>query len=181
VTVALDLQSALLFKPVCRITARDKRSSVSIKVGKDSVQIIYAELQPIGGILRVPTCDVIFAVDIEEINVSSYVDDENEFVLKGRGVRLIFSSPKRHDIIQAIQNIKASARDRNPMPLAKRGMRAGSLPGALLNASFLYLPHDDQDIRLAAWNLLCTLSKAYHIEPNKQFQPASGIYITPLY
>jgi hypothetical protein len=47
-----------------------------------------------------PLIDVIFAVDIDEINVSSYISDENEFVLKGKGIRLVFSSPKRHDIIQ---------------------------------------------------------------------------------
>lgn len=49
---------------------------------------------------RTPLCDVIFAVDIDEINVSAYVGDENEFILKGKGIRLVFSSPKRHDIIQ---------------------------------------------------------------------------------
>jgi hypothetical protein len=32
--------------------------------------------------------------------VSAYVGDENEFILKGKGIRLVFSSPKRHDIIQ---------------------------------------------------------------------------------
>jgi len=47
-------------------------------------------------------CDVLFAADIDDINVSSYVSDENEFVLKGKNIRLVFSSPKRHDIIQVI-------------------------------------------------------------------------------
>jgi hypothetical protein len=53
-----------------------------------------------------PLCDVIFAVDIDEINVSSYISDDNEFVLKGKGIRLVFSSPKRHDIIQAYLPLK---------------------------------------------------------------------------
>jgi Divergent CRAL/TRIO domain len=110
-TIALEMQNALVFEPVWRIITRDKRSAVSIKVGQESVQVIYvchrlrrsniqSEEQQVTSTSRTPLCDVIFAVDIDEINVSSYVGDENEFVLKGKGIRLVFSSPKRHDIIQ---------------------------------------------------------------------------------
>jgi hypothetical protein len=35
------MQSALVFEPVWRILTRDKRASVSIKVGQESVQVIY--------------------------------------------------------------------------------------------------------------------------------------------
>jgi hypothetical protein len=103
--VALDMQAALVFDPVWRIITREKRSSVSIKVGQESVQVIYTEEQQITSNTFTPLCDVIFAVDIDEINVSSYVSDENEFVLKGKGIRLVFSSPKRHDIIQVISSL----------------------------------------------------------------------------
>jgi hypothetical protein len=58
----------------------------------------------VSSIHNTPLCDVIFAVDIDEINVSSYVSDENEFVLKGKGIRLVFSSPKKHDIIQVFRS-----------------------------------------------------------------------------
>jgi hypothetical protein len=119
-------------------------------------------------------CDVIFAVDIDEINVSSYTKDENEFVLKGKGVRLVFSSPKRHDIIQAIQAVRAHTQDRNPVSLTQRGARPESLPGTLLNAVLLNLPSDDQMTRVSAWNLLCALNKAYHIDAAKQLRPAPG-------
>lgn len=105
------MQNALVFEPVWRIITRDKRSAASIKVGQESVQVVYvkscydaanlqSEEQQVTSTSRTPLCDVIFAVDIDEINVSSYVSDENEFVLKGKGIRLVFSSPKRHDIIQ---------------------------------------------------------------------------------
>jgi hypothetical protein len=43
-TVALDMQAALVFEPVWRIITREKRSSVSIKVGQESVQVIYVRL-----------------------------------------------------------------------------------------------------------------------------------------
>jgi Divergent CRAL/TRIO domain len=110
-TIALEMQNALVFEPVWRIITREKRSAVSIKVGQESVQVIYVCLrlkrsniqsdeQQVTSTSRTPLCDVIFAVDIDEINVSSYVGDENEFVLKGKGIRLVFSSQKRHDIIQ---------------------------------------------------------------------------------
>ena len=39
--VALDTQSALVFEPVWRIINRERRSSVSLKVGQQSVQVIY--------------------------------------------------------------------------------------------------------------------------------------------
>ena len=114
--VALEMQNALVFEPVWRIITREKRSAVSIKVGQESVQVIYvrvyfdktdfqAEEQQVTSTSRTPLCDVIFAVDIDEINVSSYVSDENEFVLKGKGIRLVFSSPKRHDIIQVCNSL----------------------------------------------------------------------------
>jgi len=116
------------------------------------------------------------------------VSDENEFVLKGRGIRLVFSSPKRHDIIQveplgknsnskAIQSVRASTQYKNPLPLTQKGVRPGSLPGTLLNAVFLNLPSEDQLVRQASWNLLCALSKAYHIEAATPLRPAPG---TPL-
>jgi hypothetical protein len=40
-SVALDTQSALVFEPVWRIINRERRSSVSLKVGQQSVQVIY--------------------------------------------------------------------------------------------------------------------------------------------
>jgi hypothetical protein len=43
-TVALDMQAALVFEPVSRIITREKRASVSIKVGQESVQVIYVPL-----------------------------------------------------------------------------------------------------------------------------------------
>jgi len=103
------------------------------------------------------------------------VSDENEFVLKGKGIRLVFSSPKRHDIIQAIQSVRASTQYKNPVPLTQKGVRSGSLPGTLLNAVFLNLPSEDPLVRQASWNLLCALSKAYHIEAARPLHPAPGI------
>lgn len=173
-TIALDMQKAIEFEPVWRIITREKRSSVSIKVGQESVQVIYADEQQVTSTSHTPLCDVIFASDIDEINVSSYVSDENEFVLKGKGIRLVFSSPRRHDIIQAIQAVRAATQDRNPVPLTQRGVRPGSLPGTLLNAVFLNLPSEDQAVRLASWNLLCAINKAYHIESTSQLRPAPG-------
>jgi hypothetical protein len=35
------MQKAIEFEPVWRIITREKRSSVSIKVGQESVQVIY--------------------------------------------------------------------------------------------------------------------------------------------
>lgn len=61
-----------------------------------------ADEQQVTASSSTPLCDVLFAADIDDINVSSYVSDENEFVLKGKNIRLVFSSPKRHDIIQVI-------------------------------------------------------------------------------
>ena len=71
--------------------------------------------------------------------------------------------------------MRAAIQDRNPVPLTQRGVRPGSLPGTLINAVFLNLPNEDQGVRLAAWNLLCALNKAYHIELTKQLRPAQGI------
>ena len=178
-TIALDIQAALVFEPVWRIITKEKRCSVSLKVGQESVQVIYADEQQVTGNSYTPLCDVIFATDIDDINVSSYVGDENEFVLKGKSIRLVFSSPKRHDIIQGVQSIRAAMQDRHPVPLMQRGGRPSSLPGTLLNAVFLNLPHEDQYVRLSAWNLLCALNKAYHIEPSRPLRPAPGLFLPP--
>ena len=42
--VALEMQNALVFEPVWRIITREKRSAVSIKVGQESVQVIYVRV-----------------------------------------------------------------------------------------------------------------------------------------
>lgn len=65
------------------------------------------------------------------------------------------------------------------MQLTQRGERPGSLPGTLLNVVFLNLPSDDQYVRLASWNLLCALNKAYHLESARQLRPAPGLYLPP--
>jgi neurofibromin 1 len=70
--------------------------------------------------------------------------------------------------------VRAATQDRNPVPLTQRGARPGSLPGTLLNAVFLNLPSDDRAVRLASWNLLCALRKAYHLEMARQLRPAPG-------
>ena len=79
-----------------------------------------------------------------------------------------------HAKSQAIQAVRAATQDRKPVLLTPRGVRPGSLPGTLLNAVFLNLPSDDQAVRLSAWNLLCALNKAYHIDMAKQLRPAQG-------
>jgi neurofibromin 1 len=71
--------------------------------------------------------------------------------------------------------VRAATQDKNPVPLTDRGVGPGSLPGILLNAVLLNLPSEDQSVRLAAWNLLCALSKAYHLDVSKQLRPAPGI------
>lgn len=41
IIVALDMQAALAFEPVWRIITRERRLAVSIKVGQESVQVLY--------------------------------------------------------------------------------------------------------------------------------------------
>ena len=77
-------------------------------------------------------------------------------------------------ISQAIQAVRAATQNRNPVPHTQRGARPESLPGTLLNAVFLSLPSEDQNERLAAWNLLCAICKAYHIDLTKHLYPAPG-------
>ena len=173
-TIALDMQKAIEFAPVWRIISREKRYSVSLRVGQESVQVIYADEHFITATSHTPLCDVIFASDIKEINVSTYVSDENEFIVKGKGLKLLFSSPRKHDIIQAIQAVRAATQDRTPVPLLQRGASPGHLPGTLLNAVFLNLPSEDQAVRLASWNLLCAINKTFHIELKSQLRPAPG-------
>jgi hypothetical protein len=76
--------------------------------------------------------------------------------------------------------VRAHTQDRNPVSLnQQREVRPGSLPGTLLNTVFLNLPSEDQSVRLSSWNLLCALSKAYHIDAARQLRAAPGLYLPP--
>lgn len=61
-----------------------------------------------------------------------------------------------------------------PTSIAERNIRPNDVPGRLLNMALLNIGSDDPNLRLAAYNLLYSLSMTFNFDVGKQLLDARG-------
>jgi neurofibromin 1 len=61
-----------------------------------------------------------------------------------------------------------------PTNISERNIRPNDVPGRLLNMALLNIGSDDPNLRLAAYNLLYSLSMTFNFDVGKQLLDARG-------
>jgi neurofibromin 1 len=173
--------SRFVFQPVVRLSKTKGKVEVVIKAGSQFVQITTTKKQDIfPGFLRLNATvnDIFRLTDVVEANTSIQTDDDSAFGIRTENgkVAMYFTSPRKQDILQAIRTAKAKqGKDSKPLKSLERLIRPEDVPGTLLNISLINMASFDQSLRLASYNLLCSLCRAFHFTLEKQFVNAKGV------
>jgi neurofibromin 1 len=180
--------SRFVFQPIVKLSKTKGKVDVVIKVGSQFIQVTTTKKQEIvpglrlnatvpGLRLNATVNDIFRLTDVAEANTSIHTDDDSAFGIRTENgkVALYFTSPRKQDILQAIRAAKAKqGKDAKPLKPIERLVRPEDVPGTLLNISLINMASYDQSLRLASYNLLCSLCRAFHFTLEKQFVNAKG-------
>ncbi|KAI9283473.1 hypothetical protein BC943DRAFT_100701 [Umbelopsis sp. AD052] len=166
-TVELDAQASVVFYPVNRLSSSNTSTAVTVKIGTTHVQIMTTRKQEL-----VPGYSSIIndVFHISDIDVTSTInprfDESNEFTLKIDTLKasMAFVTPRKEALISLLNHNKKRFKQTTPNTVTERIIRPEDVPGRLLNMALLNIGSDDPDLRLAAYNLLYSLSLSFRFD-----------------
>ncbi|KAI8137099.1 hypothetical protein BJV82DRAFT_547510 [Fennellomyces sp. T-0311] len=179
-TTSLETEPSAVFFPVNRISQFKAQVPVTVKVGAEYVQVMTVRKQELLYNISAVTNDVFHVSEIEDITLGGqHGRDEgsNEFSFKynkGKS-QITFSSPKRDTLAGAVRHNKRRYEMSKPTNLSERTIRPNDVPGRLLNMALLNIGSDDPSLRLAAYNLLYSLSMTFNFDVGKQLLDAKDL------
>ncbi|ORX62830.1 hypothetical protein DM01DRAFT_1403269 [Hesseltinella vesiculosa] len=177
-TTALDTESSTVFYPVNKVSQYKLNIPVTIKVSAEYVQIMTVRKQELLYGVNMVTNDVYHISEIEDITLGRTAESSsNELSFKyNRGKsQLILSTPKRDAVVSAIRHSKRRHEMSKPANISERNIRPNDVPGRLLNMALLNIGSDDPNLRLAAYNLLYSLSMTFDFDVGKQLLDARDL------
>ncbi|KAI9809635.1 MAG: hypothetical protein M1825_000067 [Sarcosagium campestre] len=181
-TISVVTDSRSVFPHVIRLSKTKGKLEVVIKIGGQFVQITTSRKQEIipGFRLSATVNDVFRVEDVDETKPSFRTEDNGAFGLKTDNGRVVmyFTTPRKAEILQALKAAKNKhVREVRPVRSFERLMKPEDVPGSLLNICLMNLGSDDMALRLASYNLLCGLSKAFHFNLDRRFVGARELSV----
>ncbi|KAI9792371.1 MAG: Ras GTPase activating protein ira2 [Piccolia ochrophora] len=181
-TVSVVTDSRVVFQPVVRLSKTKGKVEVVVKVGTQYVQVTTTRKQDIipGFRLSATVNDIFRITEVDETKPSGRTEDTGAFGLRTDNSRIVmyFTSPRKSDILQSIRLSKSKhVKEVRPTKSFERLMKPEDVPGSLLNISLMNLASSDRALRLASYNLLCGLSKAFHFAVDRQFVGAHDLNV----
>lgn len=168
-----------VFQPVTRLSKTKGKIEVIIKVGSQFVQVTTTKKQEVypGFRLQSTVNDIFRLGDIDEAPTSIQTDDELGFGLRADNGKIVmyFASPKKADVLQHIRGAKAKyGKDARAPKSFERLIRPQDVPGTLLNLALTNLASHDQTLRLASYNLLGALCRAFKFSAGSRLVCVKG-------
>ncbi|XP_048582480.1 neurofibromin-like isoform X2 [Nematostella vectensis] len=152
------------------------RSNVQLRIGPMSVQITTPERHKVLGYSTILN-DVYYASEVK----GAIVEDENTFVLKfvNGGPGMLLMSNECDQIVQAVMHVKTAWQLSQPdaATSSSKKIKPKDVPGTLLNMALLNLGSRDPTLRLAAYNLLCAVTKAFNLKIEERLLEGTGLCI----
>lgn len=171
-TLSLD-EDLKVFNNALKLSHKDTK--VAIKVGPTALQVTAVEKTKVLG-HSVLLNDVYYASEIEEVCLV----DDNQFTLSitNESGQLSFIHNDCDNIVQAIIHIRNRWELSQPESVTvHQKIRPKDVPGTLLNMALLNLGTSDPTLRLAAYNLLCSLTVSFDLKIEGQLLEAHGLCI----
>lgn len=155
-----------MFQPVTRLSKSKGKVEVVIKVGSQFVQVTTVKKQEVlSGFRLSSTVNDIFRLgEIEESATTIQADDEHAFGLRADAGKIVmcFTSAKKADVLQTIRGAKGRyGKDSRTHKPLERLVRPQDVPGTMLNLALTNLAGPDHVLRLASYNLLGALCRAF--------------------
>ncbi|KAH9893762.1 hypothetical protein F4778DRAFT_772513 [Xylariomycetidae sp. FL2044] len=177
-TISVVTDTRFVFQPITRNSKTKGRIEVVIKVGSQFVQVTTVRKQEIHPTFRLSAIvnDIFRLGDVDEVPVSRQEgrqdDDDSTFALRADNGKIVmqFTSPKKLDVLQAIRGAKAKyGKDTRILKSFERLIRPQDVPGTLLNLALTNLAAPDPVLRIASYNLLGALCKAFKFKAASKF------------
>lgn len=182
-TISVVTDTRYVFQPITRLSKTKGKIEVVVKVGSQFVQVTTTKKQEVHPGFRLNTTvnDIFRLGEVDEAPTSIQTEDDSAFGLRADNGKIVmyFTSPKKNDVLQAIRGAKAKyGKDTRTMKSFERLIRPQDVPGTLLNLALTNLASPDQVLRLASYNLLGALCRAFKFSAASQLLCTKGMYTT---
>ncbi|KAL3318538.1 hypothetical protein Ciccas_002793 [Cichlidogyrus casuarinus] len=171
-TLALE-EDLKVFNNALKLAHKDTK--VAIKVCTNAIQVTAIEKSKVLG-HAVILNDIYYASEIEEVCLV----DDNQFTLTiaNDSGPLSFIHDACDSIVQAIIHIRTRwALSQPDTHTIHTKIRPRDVPGTLLNIALLNLGSSDPNLRSAAYNLLCALTKTFNLKIEGLLLETQGLCI----
>ncbi|KAG0184581.1 Ras GTPase activating protein ira2 [Apophysomyces sp. BC1034] len=180
-TLDIEQEQNTVFFPVTRLTHLRSTIPVMVKIGPEHVQIITVRKQEILYNLNAVLRDIYHISQIEDITSlptsKQETGGELSFKYEHGKASMILCSSKRDAILALLRYNKQRYETLKPGGINERAVRPSDVPGRLLNMALLNIGSDDPGLRLAAYNLLYSLSLTFQFDIGNQLLNARDLCI----
>ncbi|TVY93314.1 Neurofibromin [Lachnellula willkommii] len=181
-TISVVTDTRFVFQPITRLSKTKGKVEVVIKVGSQFIQVTSTKKQEVVPGLRMnATVNDIFRLsEVDEAPTSIQTEDDTAFGLRTENGKIVmyFTSPRKVDILQAIRGAKAKyGKELRTLKSFERLVRPQDVPGTLLNIALTNMASSDQVLRLASYNLLCALCRAFKFATDSKFLNANELCV----
>jgi neurofibromin 1 len=181
-TISVVTDTRYQFQPITRLSKTKGKIEVIIKVGSQFVQVTTMKKQEIVPGLRLhATINDIFRLsEVDEAPTAIQTEDDSAFGLRTENGKIVmyFTSSRKPDVLQAIRTAKTKyGKELRTLKSFERLVRPQDVPGTLLNIALSNIASSDPVLRLASYNLLCALCRAFKFAANSKFMSAKGWYL----
>jgi len=178
-TISVVTDTRYVFQPIIRLSKTKGKIEVVIKVGSQFVQVTTTKKQEVvpGLRLHATVNDIFRLSEVDEAPTSIQTEDDSAFGLRTENGKIVmyFTSPRKPDVLQAIRGAKAKyGKELRTLKSFERLVRPQDVPGTLLNIALTNMASSDQVLRLASYNLLCALCRAFKFAADSKFLSAKG-------
>jgi neurofibromin 1 len=178
-TISVVTDTRYQFQPITRLSKTKGKIEVIIKVGSQFVQVTTMKKQEVipGLRLHATVNDIFRLSEIYEAPTAIQTEDDSAFGLRTENGKIVmyFTSPRKPDVLSAIRTAKAKYGKELRAPKSfERLVRPQDVPGTLLNIALSNMASSDQVLRLASYNLLAALCRAFKFSVCSKFMGAKG-------
>lgn len=181
-TISVVTDTRYVFQPIIRLSKTKGKIEVVIKVGSQFVQVTTNKKQEVvpGLRLHATVNDIFRLSEVDEAPTSIQTEDDSAFGLRTENGKIVmyFTSPRKPDVLQAIRGAKAKyGKELRTLKSFERLVRPQDVPGTLLNIALTNMASSDQVLRVASYNLLCALCRAFKFAADSKFMTARELCI----
>ncbi|CAD6449201.1 375e5968-07eb-4595-a6f9-690f2b9d45d8 [Sclerotinia trifoliorum] len=181
-TISVVTDTRYVFQPIIRLSKTKGKVEVIIKIGNQFVQVTTTKKQEVvpGLRLHATVNDIFRLAEVDEAPTSIQTEDDSAFGLRTDNGKIVmyFTSPRKGDILQAIRSAKTKhGKELRTLKSIERLVRPQDVPGTLLNIALTNMASPNAVLRLASYNLLCALCRAFKFAADSKFMSTKELCV----
>ncbi|KAL3421048.1 GTPase-activator protein for Ras-like GTPase [Phlyctema vagabunda] len=181
-TISVVTDTRYVYQPIIRLSKTKGKIEVVIKVGSQFVQVTTTKKQEVvpGLRLHATVNDIFRLSEVDEAPTSIQTEDDSAFGLRTENGKIVmyFTSPRKKDVLDTIREAKSKyGKELRTLKSFERLVRPQDVPGTLLNIALTNMASSDHVLRVASYNLLCALCKAFKFAADSKFMSTKELCV----